>query len=110
MISGVAIAFLKPAGTIPSDRDQLKCLVIEGKRLSKHSLTKTEAHASNKQDFIGDFIVVFQSSSSETVLKKSNLNGSEGAESVTELVLEKKSLILVILSQKKVSSFSLQIP
>ena len=35
--------FLKSAGTILSDKEQLTSLVIEGKRMSKHSLTKKEA-------------------------------------------------------------------
>ena len=40
---------------------------------------------------------------SETVLKKSNLGGSEGAGSVKESVLENESINFVILSEKKVT-------
>ena len=37
---------------------------------------------SNKQDFIDDFIMNLRISSSETILKKSNLGSCEGAGSV----------------------------
>ena len=33
-------SFFKPAGTTASVREQLTGLVIEGKRMTKHSLTK----------------------------------------------------------------------
>ena len=42
-------------------------------------------------------------SSTETVLKRSNLSRSEGAGSVNESVLENEFLVLVILSEKKVT-------
>ena len=76
LISGVTTAFLKLAGTTPSNRTSL---VIEGTRMSRHSLTKKVGHGSNRQDFVGDFIIAFWISSSETVLKESKLGRSEGA-------------------------------
>ena len=51
------IAFLKPAWTTPSDKKQLTTLVIEGKRISKYSLTKKVGHGSTKQEFVGDLII-----------------------------------------------------
>ena len=97
MISDVTTDFLKSAGTTLSDREQLTSLVIEGTR---HSWTKKVGHGSNRQDFVGDFIIVFWISSSETVLKESKLGRSEGAGSLKESVLENESLILIILSEK----------
>ena len=99
MISGVTTAFLKSAGTTPSDREELS-LVIEGTRMSSHSSSKKVGHGSNRQGFVDDFIIAFWISSSETVLKESKLGGSEGAGSLKESVLENESLILVILSEK----------
>ena len=64
------VAFLDPSGTTPSDREQLISLVIEGKRILKHSLTRKVDHGSSKQDFVGDLIIAFQTLSSETDLKK----------------------------------------
>ena len=52
-------ASLKSAGTMPSNREQLPSLVIEGRRVFKHSLTRKVDHESNKQDFVGDFIMNF---------------------------------------------------
>ena len=58
-ISRVTTAFFKLVGTTPSDREQLTSLVIEGKRMSKHSLTKMEGHGANRQHCVGDFIIAF---------------------------------------------------
>ena len=100
MISGVTTAFLKSAGTTPSDREQLTSLVIEGTRMLRHSLPKKVGHGSNRQYFVGDFMIAFCISSSETVLKESKLGRSEGAGNPKESVLENKSIILIILSEK----------
>ena len=100
LISGVTTAFLKSTGTTLSDREQLTSLVIEGSRMSRHSLTKKVGHGSIRQDFVGDFLIAFWISSSETVLKESKLGRSGGAGSLKESVLENESLILVILSEK----------
>ena len=54
---------------------------------------------SNKQDFVDDFIMNFFIRNS---FKESNYGSSEGAGSVKESVLEKESLILIILLEKKV--------
>ena len=99
LISGVTTAFLKSAGTTPSDREQLTSLVIEGTRMSRHSLTKKVGHGSNRQDLVGDFIA-FWISSSETSLNESKLGRSEGAGRLKESVLENESLILVMFSEK----------
>ena len=66
----------------------------------RHSLTKKVGHGSNRQDLVGDFIIAFWISSSETSLKTSKLGRSEGAGKLKESVLENESLILVILSEK----------
>ena len=91
---------MKLVGTMPSDREPLTRLVIESTRMSRHSLTKKVGHGSNRQNFVGDFIIAFCISLSETVLKESKLGRSEGAGNLKESVLENKSLILVILSEK----------
>ena len=78
------MAFLKPAGTAPSVREQLTRLVIEGRRISKHSFTRKVGHGSSRQDLVGDLVITFHTSSSETDLKRSNLHASEGAGRVNE--------------------------
>ena len=98
------MAFLKPAGTAPSVREQLTSLVIEG-RISKHSFTRKVGHGSSRQDLVGDLVITFRTSSSKTDLKRSNLGTSEGAGSVNESVFVKESLILLILSEKKVTKW-----
>ena len=94
---------MKPPGTAPSVREQLTSLVTEGRRISKHSLTRKVGHGSRRQDLVGDLVITFLTSSSETDLKWSNLGTSEGAGRVKESVLVKESLILLILSEKKVT-------
>ena len=86
-INGVIAPFLKSAGTTPSVREQLTSLVIEGPRMSRHSFTKKVGHWSNGQDFVGDFIIAFWISSSETVLKEQKQGMSEGESSQKESLL-----------------------
>ena len=95
---------MKPAGTVPSVREQLTSLVIQGKRTSKHSFTRKVSHGSNRQDLVGDLVITFRTSSSEKDLKRSNLSTSEGAGRVNDSVFVKESLILLILSEKKMTT------
>ena len=103
LIKGETMAFLKPAGTAPSVREQLTSLVIEGRRISKHSFTRKVGHGSSRQDLVGDLVITFRTASSESDLKRSNLGTSEGVGRVNESVFVKESLILLILSEKKVT-------
>ena len=89
LIRGETIAFLKPPGTAPSVREQLTSLVIEGRRISKHSFTRKVGHGSSRQDLVGDLVITFRTSSSETNLKRSNLRTSEGAGRGKESVFTK---------------------
>ena len=50
---------------MPSDREKLMNLVIEG-RISKHSLKTKVGHGSSKQDFLGDLMITFQIALLET--------------------------------------------
>ena len=67
--------------------------MINSTRMSRHSLTKKVGHGSNRQDLVGDFIIAFWISSSETSLKESKLGRSEGAGKLKESVLENESLM-----------------
>ena len=51
LISKETTPFLKPSRTIPSDREHWTSLVIQGKRISKHSLIRKVSHGSSRQDF-----------------------------------------------------------
>ena len=53
------MAFLKPAGTAPSVSEQLTSLVIEGRRISKHSFTRKVGHGSSMQDLVGDLVIPY---------------------------------------------------
>ena len=44
-----------------------------------HSVTKIMGHGSSKQNFVGDLMITFRTSSSETDSKKLNLGKSEGS-------------------------------
>ena len=63
LINGVTIAFLNSSGTTPSDSEQLTRLVIQGSKISIHSLTRNVGHGSNKQDLVGDFMIIILISS-----------------------------------------------
>ena len=77
-------------------------IVIKGKRISKHSLTRKVGHGSSKQDFDGEFAITFRTLSSETNLKRSNL-GTLGGAGRVKGVFGKESIISLILSEKKVT-------
>ena len=63
LINGFTIAFLNSSGTTSPDNEQLTSLVIEGSKISIHSLTRNVVHGSNKQDLEGDFMIIFLISS-----------------------------------------------
>ena len=71
LISGMPTVSLKLVEIIPLDMQQL-ILLIEGKRMSKHSLTNNVLWIKKKQDLDGDFIIAYQNFSSEKKLKKLN--------------------------------------
>ena len=81
---------MKPLGSAPSPREKLTSLVMEDRRISKHSFTRKVGNGSSKQDLVGELVITFQISSSDTDLKRSNLGTSEGAGRVKESVLMKK--------------------
>ena len=58
-ISGVTTAFLNPSGTSPSRSEQLTNLVIEGRRMSKHSLIRNVSNGSNRHDLVGYLLIIF---------------------------------------------------
>ena len=55
-------AVLKPSGTQPSMNEQLTNFVIDGKRMSLHSLMRNVGHGSNRQDFVGEFLMILSNS------------------------------------------------
>ena len=57
-ISGVTTAFLNPSGTSPSRSEQLTNLVIDGRRMSIHSLIRNVGNGSNRLDFVGDLLII----------------------------------------------------
>ena len=55
LISGVTTAFLEPSGTSPSLSEKLTNLVIDGRRMSMHSLIRNVGK--------GDLLIIFAISS-----------------------------------------------
>ena len=53
-ISGVTTVFLNPSGTSPSWSEQLTNLVIDGRRMSIHSLIRNVGNGSNMHDLVVD--------------------------------------------------------
>ena len=69
-----------------------------------HSLTRKVGHGSNKQDSVGDFMIIFLISSWETCLKQLKLSTSGGVRRANESLEENEFLILAILSLKIVTN------
>ena len=62
-MSGVTTAFLNPCGTSPSRSEQLTNLVIDGRRMSMHSLIRNVGNGSNRHDLVGDLLIILPISS-----------------------------------------------
>ena len=57
-MSGVTTAFLNPSGTSPSQSEQFTNLVIDGRRMSMYSLIRNVGNGSNRQDLVGDLLII----------------------------------------------------
>ena len=58
LITGVTTAVLKPSGTHHSMSMQLINFVID-RSMSLLSLTRNVGYGSNRQDFLGEFLIIF---------------------------------------------------
>ena len=52
-------SFLKLSGTSPSLSEQSTNFVIDGRRMSMHSLIRNVGNGSNKHDLAGDLLIIF---------------------------------------------------
>ena len=71
-------AVLKASGTHPSISEQLTSLVRDGSKILMHSLIRNVGQGSNRQDFVGEDLIILPTSSSETCLKTVTFGGSDG--------------------------------
>ena len=60
------MAFLKGFGKIPSWRDKITSLVIEGRKMSIHLLTRNVGQGSKEHVFDGDSLINLRTSILET--------------------------------------------
>ena len=63
LIRGVTTAFYKPSGTSPSQSEQFTNLDIDCRRMSMHSLIRNVGNGSNRQDLVGDLLIILPISS-----------------------------------------------
>ena len=75
---GVTTSVLKASGTYPSMLEQLNSFVSDGSSMSMHSLIRNVGQGSNRHDFVGEFLIILSTASSETRLKTVIFGGSEG--------------------------------
>ena len=61
----------------PFMSEQLTSFVRDGRSISIHSLIRNVGQGSNRQDFVGEVLIILSTSSSETCLKAVILLGSE---------------------------------
>ena len=59
-------AVWKPSGIHPSMSEHLTNLVTDGSSILLHFLMRNIDHVSNRQDFVGEFIDILSTASSET--------------------------------------------
>ena len=78
LIREVTTAVLKPSGTPPSMHEQLTNYVSNGSSISLHSLMSNVDQGSNRQDFVGEFLIVLSTASLKTIIKAVIFGGSEG--------------------------------
>ena len=78
LIRGVTTAVLKASGIHPSMSEQLTSFVRDGSSISMHSLIRNVSQGSNRQDFVGEVLIILPTASSETYLKTVIFGGSEG--------------------------------
>ena len=106
LISGVTTAILKLSGTQLSMSEQLTNFVIDGSSMSLHYLMRNVGHRSNRQDFVGEFLMILSSTSSGISVKAVIFGGSEGRTSFSVPEETKVSLIVLILFRKKKANWS----
>ena len=57
-INGLTTAVLKPLGTQPSVSEQFTSFVIDGNSMSLYSLMRKVGQGCNRQDFVGEFLML----------------------------------------------------
>ena len=60
---GSDYSFLKPSRTSPSWSEQFTNFVIDGRRMSMPSLIRNVGNGSNRQDLVGDMLIILSISS-----------------------------------------------
>ena len=74
---GGTTAFLNPSGTRPSDNEQFISLIIDGRSILIHSLTRNVGHGSIMHDCVVELTMILQTSSFETWQNELNFGGIE---------------------------------
>ena len=81
-------------------------MVIEERRISRQSLRRNVGIGSSEQDLVGDSLIHLWTSSSVTGIKALKAGGTKSGASLEEPEVEKVSLILLILLEKKEANMS----
>ena len=84
LMRGVATAFLKLSGKHALNKDMLTSFLIDGSRMSTHSLNKNVGIGSRRQDLVGDSFTNLRISSSDTALNLSKEEGTVLGDTSTE--------------------------
>ena len=58
LVRGITSGVLKPSGTHPSLIEQLTNFVSDGSSVSLHSLMRNVGQGSNRQDLVGEFLII----------------------------------------------------
>ena len=81
--------------------------MIEGRSISRQSLTKKVGQGSRRQDFVGEFLITFAISSGEASSNLTSPGGFTGDGKEKDEELEKDFRILAILLVKKAADQSI---
>ena len=84
LMRGLTTAFLKLSGKHPSDKDMSTSLLMDGSRISTHSLNKNVGIGSRRQDLVGNSFINLRTSSLDTALNFSKEGGNVLGDTSTE--------------------------
>ena len=95
-------AFLNCWGKTPSTKDKLSSFGIDGSKISTQSLRRKVNTGSKRNDLVGEFLIIFNTSFSETS-QKCDRWGGKSVRGATVVVDAKNvsQILLIFLSEKR---------
>ena len=88
-------------GNTPSAKDRWTSFVLDGSKISTQSFKSKVGTGSKRHDFVGEFLMIFSTSFSETSLKRGRLGGVHmGGITVVEKAVNMSQILLIFLIEE----------